>query len=126
MRFAAKVQNGYAKYFNIRQSRCGAVFQAMYKCAYIETDEQLLHVSRYIHLNHYSSGMVHSYASLARYPWSSFCIYAGNAPAEWVETETLLGRMGSKERLMQFTFDQADYQRHLSILSHLYHDEENM
>ncbi len=41
----------YAGYFNRKYKRVGPLFQGVYKAVLIETDEQLLHLSRYIHLN---------------------------------------------------------------------------
>lgn len=51
----ANLQNGYARYFNLKHKRRGPLFQSMFKAIRVETDEQLLHVSRYIHLNPSSS-----------------------------------------------------------------------
>lgn len=41
----------YAMYFNRKYKRKGVLFQDVYKAVLVETDEQLLHLSRYIHLN---------------------------------------------------------------------------
>src|SRR3989338_6010554 len=43
-RFMANLQNGYAKYFNIKTRRAGPLFQSIFKAVRIATDEQLLHV----------------------------------------------------------------------------------
>lgn len=39
----------YAVYFNRKYKRIGGLFQDVYKAVSVETDEQLLHLSRYIH-----------------------------------------------------------------------------
>ncbi|MBI3887807.1 transposase [Candidatus Microgenomates bacterium] len=41
----------YAGYFNRRYHRVGPLFQGVYKAVLIDSEEQLLHLSRYIHLN---------------------------------------------------------------------------
>ncbi|HCM82613.1 MAG: hypothetical protein UW37_C0014G0005 [Candidatus Gottesmanbacteria bacterium GW2011_GWA2_44_17] len=121
-RFATIIQNAYAKYFNTKTNRSGAVFQAMFKSVRIETDDQLLHVARYIHLNPYSAKIVTSLSDLENYPWSSFVIYMGHLKGDWMEQNTLLSYGKTIEALKKYTFDQADYQRLLSVESHLYHD----
>src|SRR3989344_7368319 len=49
--FLSKFTNSYTKYFNTKYNRVGPVFQGVFKSVHIESDEQLMHLSRYIHLN---------------------------------------------------------------------------
>lgn len=46
--FLSKFTNSYTKYFNTKYNRVGPVFQGVFKSVYIESDEQLIHLSRYI------------------------------------------------------------------------------
>ena len=121
-RYSRVLQNGYAKYFNVKTKRFGAVFQAMYKAVQIETEEQLLHVARYIHLNPLTSRVVSSISDLERYPWDSFAGYLGTVSMDCLEQQTLISLVGTKDKLRTHTNDQADYQRRLFVESHLYHD----
>jgi len=41
----------YSKYFNKRHHRVGPLFQGRYKAVLVESDAQLLHLTRYIHRN---------------------------------------------------------------------------
>jgi putative transposase len=41
----------YAMYFNKKYKRTGVLFEDVYKAVRVESDEQLLHLSRYIHQN---------------------------------------------------------------------------
>lgn len=117
--FMSQFQNSYAKYFNILTDRTGAVFQSMFKAVRIETEEQFLHVSRYIHLNPYTSYVVNSLQELATYPWTSFQYYLRGTQNEYVNTTTVLDFFPSIEEFSTFTYDQADYQRELANIRHL-------
>lgn len=50
-KFMQKLGAGYTKYFNKRYDRTGVLFQGVFKTKRISSDEYLLHLSRYIHLN---------------------------------------------------------------------------
>jgi putative transposase len=50
-RFLQKLNMGYAKYFNERYVRTGALFQGKTKRILIENDRQFLYILPYIHLN---------------------------------------------------------------------------
>ena len=45
------VQNSYTRYFNIKNKRKGPLWESRFKSVLVETDEQLLHLTRYVHLN---------------------------------------------------------------------------
>jgi putative transposase len=114
-----KIQNAYAKYFNMKHDRSGPLFQPMFKAVRVQTDEQLLHVSRYIHLNP-STGHVVTIDDLPQYPWSSLTRYFDHSNKyEFVNTELILGLMNKKVKYKEFVFDQAEYQRELAKIKHL-------
>jgi putative transposase len=56
--FISLLQNSYAKYFNTRYDRHGSLFQSPFQGKWIENDEQFMHISRYIHLNHVTSYVI--------------------------------------------------------------------
>jgi len=120
--FLSKIQNGYAKYFNLKTKRFGALFQSMFKAIRIETDEQLLHVARYIHLNPLTARVVLTRQELERYPWDSFMSYLEVKNTDLLDKTILMAYYRSIDHLRTHTFDQADYQRLLFVESHLYHD----
>ncbi|MBI2051445.1 transposase [Candidatus Roizmanbacteria bacterium] len=45
------VENSFTRYFNVKFERKGPLWQSRFRSILIKTDEQLLHVTRYIHLN---------------------------------------------------------------------------
>ena len=50
-RFMKKLNIGYAKYFNIKNDRRGALFEARYKSILVENEDHFMYLPHYIHLN---------------------------------------------------------------------------
>ena len=115
--FMRNIQNGYSKYFNTKTERTGSLFQFMFKAVRMETDQQLLHVSRYIHLNPVTSYM-REVKDLDAYEWSSFKDYVFDTNS-FIDKEMVLGGFKSRDDYKQFVFDQAEYQRELGRIKHL-------
>ena len=46
-----KLLNSYTHYFNVKHKRKGPLWVGEFQNTHIETDEQLLHFTRYVHLN---------------------------------------------------------------------------
>ena len=116
--FMKQIQASYALYFNTKYKRVGPLFQATFRAIRIETDAQLLHVSRYIHLNPSSSYLVKA-KELENYPWSSFPVYLDKRTYEFVETSFILSYLKNKASYKKFVFDRLDYQRELEKIKHL-------
>ncbi len=80
-----RLSTSYTMYFNKKYKRVGSLFQGVYKACLVETDEYLLHLSRYIHLN-----PGYHLSSLRNMNFSSYPYYLGNMQASWVKPETIL------------------------------------
>ncbi len=117
--FMRNFQNSYAKYLNIKIKRSGALFESMFKVVRIETDEQLIHVARYIHLNPVTAFILKGVHELVSYPWTSFSVYAGENNMDFINKEFILSYFSSPEDFIKFTEDQVDYQRELDKIKHL-------
>ncbi len=52
------VENSFSRYFNLKNKRKGPLWQSRFRSAHITSNEQLLHVSRYIHLNPTTSQLI--------------------------------------------------------------------
>lgn len=117
-KFLGNLQNSYTRYFNTLNERDGSLFLDQFKAKRIETDEQLIHVSRYIHLNPYTGFIVKSLVDLEAYPWSSFPAYL-TGDKDLVDLDLVLGMFPNADKYKQFVFDQADYQRKLKAIEHL-------
>jgi putative transposase len=90
----------------------------MFKAVRIETDEQFLHVSRYIHLNPVTSYLV-KIKNLISYSWSSFPEYMKTHPHKLSSPDELLAYFKTPRDYQRFVFDQADYQKELAKIKHL-------
>lgn len=117
-KFLSNFQNSYTRYLNTKRERDGAIFLDQFKAVLIVTEEQLLHVSRYIHLNPYTSYVVKDLGSLLLYPWFSLPEYLDNKP-QMCELETIMSFFKKPEDYLNFIRDQADYQRQLHKIQHL-------
>ena len=116
--FTRNVQNSYAKFFNTKHDRTGSLFQNQFKAVRIESEEQLLHVSRYIHLNPVSSFLI-SLEQLETYPWTSFTDYMEKRMSPFLNTEFILNHFSSIKHHKEFVFNQAEYQKELEKIKHL-------
>lgn len=117
--FLRNYQHSYSKYFNTKYQRHGSLFQSMFKAVRIESDEQLAHVSRYIHLNPVTSCII-TMDELYDYPWTSFNEYANTTEkGSFVSTHQILDMFRNAEEYKQFVADQVDYQRQLDSIKHL-------
>lgn len=121
--FLSQFQNSYTRYFNTRHERQGSLFLDQFKAVRIESEEQLLHVHRYIHLNPYTSFVVKDFDKLFAYPWSSLNEYMNASCDDLCTTTPILSFFKSKEAYKKFLLDQAGYQRQLDSIKHLLLDE---
>lgn len=78
----------YSLYFNRKYHRIGGLFQGLYKAVRVTSDEQLLHLSRYIHRN--PIALASQGATLQDYIYSSYPQYLGLAHADWIYPEGIL------------------------------------
>lgn len=118
-KFISNFQNSFAKYHNLKNSRAGALFLNPFKAKRIETDEQLLHVSRYIHLNPVTSYLI-GFKDLTNYPWTSLPYFLqGEEVKTFVAKEFLLKMFETPNKYLDFISDQVDYQKELKRIKSL-------
>ncbi len=58
--FMRNLLDSYTRYFNLKVKRKGPLWESRFKSILVETDEQLLHLTRYIHLNPVTAYLVDS------------------------------------------------------------------
>lgn len=108
--FMKKLNMGYAKYFNEKYKRSGALWQGKYKKIPVQREAHFLYVPYYIHLNpldyrypEWREGKVHdvqkALAYLRTYRWSSHLDYSDykNFPS-LIERSLLQNVLGSQKR----------------------------
>lgn len=82
--FIQRLFNSYTQAFNRQQNRTGTLFESRAKSKYVDTDEYVLHFSRYIHLNPVEAGLV---AEPVEWPYSSYKEWIGIRPSEICDTK---------------------------------------
>ncbi|OGE09077.1 hypothetical protein A3A60_02760 [Candidatus Curtissbacteria bacterium RIFCSPLOWO2_01_FULL_42_26] len=108
--------NAYSHYVNIKYKRIGPLFQGPFRNLLVETDEQLVHLSRYIHLNPLVAGLV---ADARNYMWSSYMACLGEKKNGLCDGKIIKGYFKSAREYEKFVLDQADYARELERIKHL-------
>lgn len=116
--FVGNFCNSYTRYFNLSHKRLGPLFLGKFKAVRVETEEQLWHVSRYIHLNPLTSGVVRDWEGLEHYSYSSLPEYLKQETA-FFSKETVLNNFKSSGSYKAFVSDRAEYQRRLEGIKHL-------
>ena len=114
--FMSQISNSYTRYFNLKHKRKGPLWEREFQNVLVSTDEQFLHLTRYIHLN----------------PVTAFL---ADKPEDWPVSsyKEFLGEVEENKRICSFeelldikpdlykTFvdDRISYQRDLGKIKHL-------
>ncbi len=113
--FISKLSNSYTKYFNIKNQRVGPLLQGDFKSVYVETNEQLMHLSRYIHLNPLVGYIT---KDLENYKWSSYPEYLNIKNHTICSKEIVTDQFSISSPYKQFVLDQVDYGKTLEMIKH--------
>lgn len=114
--FMGNILNSYARYFNTKYKRKGHLWEGSFKNVLVKTDEQLLHLTRYVHLN----------------PVTAYLV---DKPEEWIASSAkeYLGEVNANDRICHFEAildikpevyrkfleDRISYQRELAKIKEL-------
>ncbi len=109
--FIGNVLNSYTRYFNIKHERKGPLWEGKFKNILVERDEQLLHLTRYVHLNPVTAYLVDRPED---WPHSSYLEYLSKVDdvgkicsyGDILDIDTVLYK--------QFVEDNISYQRELA------------
>lgn len=86
----------YSQYFNQKYGRSSSLFDNKYEALPVLSDDHLLHISRYIHLNH---------DEWLDYPYSSIRAYLYDDVPNWLSKFYISELYGSAVKYLQFLKD---------------------
>lgn len=115
-KFIQRISNSFAHYFNISHEDRGGVFERNFKASHVDNDYQLIHLSRYIHLNSVTSYLVENPED---YPYSSYRTYIGLENQSMVDPSEVISQFSSIEQYKKFVMNQKNYQRELKKIKDL-------
>lgn len=96
----SRVSSNYSTYYNKKYQSQGSPFQDTYKAVIIKTEEQLIHLSRYIHLNPIE--LVKD-GPPETWPYSSYSAYLDpEKKPTWLKPEVVLGSFENPESYKDF------------------------
>jgi putative transposase len=107
--FMHKLDTSYTKYFNLNSDkRTGRLFENTFKAKMIDSDEQLLHTHRYIHLNPL---IAHVVDNLESYKWSSYLDFIGKRNGTLCQKDEILNffTKNPPQEYQNFVNDQINY-----------------
>jgi putative transposase len=96
-----RVLTAYSKYFNTKYNKKGHVFHGPFGAVHVKNNNQLLHLSAYIHKNPKEIGVWEN--SYDRYPWSSYQDYIGlNRWGNFLSTDIVLKQFKDQTKYKDF------------------------
>lgn len=113
-KYISDVENSFTKFFNTKYKRKGPLWQSNFKAVRIKNNEQLLHVSRYIHLNPTTNNLVKKPED---WPLSSYKIYISQSKI----LKNIITEISIKnpKEYKKFVENQIDYQKKLKMIKKL-------
>lgn len=100
--YMQRVLNAYTKYFNTKYKKVGHLFQGPFKAVHVESNEQLLHLSAYIHRNPREIKNWKNREHL--YPFSSYQDYfQENRWGKLLENKIIMDQFSSGDDYKKFT-----------------------
>ncbi|MEK7064240.1 MAG: transposase [Patescibacteria group bacterium] len=92
----------YSMYFNDKYQHSGNLFQGKFKNVPVDSESQLLHLTKYIHRNPLALLAGSEPATLESYIYSSYSDYLGPTNRNWVKPNEILSYFSSKNPLLSY------------------------
>lgn len=96
----------YTKAINKQQGRVGPIFQGPFQARRLKTIEELLNLSRYIHLNPVMAGFVQKSAD---WEFSSYQEYIGKRKGTFLMPEVILEQFDGQDAYTAYVADCGDH-----------------
>jgi len=112
--FMKRILDSYTRYFNIKHNRKGPLWEGRFKRVLVKSDEQLLHLTRYIHLNPVTAYIVNNPID---WKWSSYQEYISGRREGACKYGDILDI--KSEEYKKFVEDRISYQRELAKIKDL-------
>lgn len=114
-RFMKQLNNAYIEYFNKKYNRSGRLMHGRYKAAFVEKDEQILELSRMIHLH----PTVTEDSPAELYQWSSFREYLDDSLDSFCNKRLLMSYFSSASQYQSYVSDVNGFKASLQRLQPL-------
>ncbi len=118
--FMHKLDTSYTKYFNMNTHRSGRLFEYTFKAKTVETDDVLVHISRYIHLNPVIATLVEK---PEEWKWSSYREYIDIETSKLCDTSILKYFFNDMTSYKKFVTDQIEYAKLLKDVEEVEHED---
>jgi hypothetical protein len=111
----------YTQRYNRSHRMDGALFRGRYKSILVDSDEYLLHLSKYIHLNPVEAKMV---GRLDSYRWSSYPAFVGKQkPSNWLKTNEVYDQLNARRNIKKKYREFVEEQESLEGIVAFYNTE---
>lgn len=113
--FIKNVLDGYTRYFNTCHKRKGPLWEGRFQNVLVKDDEQLLHLTRYFHLNSTTASLVEKPQD---WKFSSYLEYLGDKnQRKFCDYDDLL--QINPKQYKKFVEDRTNYQKELGKIKNL-------
>ncbi len=114
--FMHKSLTSFSHYYNIKFKKVGSLFENRFKAIHIDEDEHLVHLSRYIHLNPVTAGIVEDPRD---YRFSSYEFYLKGESQPPFEITEVMAFFKDPQDYHSYVMERKEFQRELAKVKYL-------
>ena len=112
-----QLMNAYTAYFNTKHNNHGSLTRGRFRSIMLISEDDVLEISRYIHLNPRISGLT---SNILNDKWSSISDYVNNKkPKKLVKTQYIVSRFKDGKEYIKFLEDYEGFAREINKIKHL-------